>query len=221
MRRRLLILGLAVPIAVPVLYLGTAASADPKPVEFTDARLKVEINATDGDAGLQIFLDGEAWNTMELLDPRGNPIVDVDVTGRAENYGLTELFSESSEPPFTEFPLEQFKELFPEGTYTFTGTTIDGAPMTGTATLTHDFPDGPEILSPAADSKVPLTKWWCSGRRSPIPPESTSLATRCSSFRRNRCCGSSAQTCRRPPPSCLSPPSSCSRAPNTRSRCSR
>ena len=119
MRRRLLIFGLAVPIAVPVLYLGAAASADPKPVEFTDARLKVEINATDGDAGLQIFLDGEAWNTVELLDPQGNPLLDVDVTGRAENYGLTELFSESSEPPFTEFPLDQFKELFPEGTYTF------------------------------------------------------------------------------------------------------
>jgi hypothetical protein len=51
--------------------------------------------------------------------------------------------------------IEQFKELFPEGTYTFRGTTIDGTPMTGTATLTHDVPDGPEILSPAADSRVP------------------------------------------------------------------
>ena len=27
--------------------------------------------------------------------------------------------------------------------------------MTGTATLTHDFPDGPEILSPTAGAKVP------------------------------------------------------------------
>ena len=27
--------------------------------------------------------------------------------------------------------------------------------MTGTANLTHDFPDGPEILSPSADSRVP------------------------------------------------------------------
>ena len=70
MRRRLLILGLAVPIAVPVLYLGAAAAADPKPVEFTDARLKVEINATDGDAGLQIFLDGEAWNTWSYSTHR-------------------------------------------------------------------------------------------------------------------------------------------------------
>jgi hypothetical protein len=115
----------------------------------------VEINATDGDAGLQIFLDGQAWNTLQLLDPQGNPMLDVDVTGRAENYGLTELFSESSEPPFEEFPLDEFKQLFPEGTYTFRGTTIDGLPVAGTAALSHDFPAGPEILSPAADSKVP------------------------------------------------------------------
>jgi Fibronectin type III domain len=156
MQRRLLIGGLlAAAVAVPAVYLGIAAGADPKPVEFADARLKVEINATDGDAGLQIFLDGEAWNRVELLDPDGHALLDIDVTGRAENYGLTELFSESSEPPFVEFPLDQFKALFPEGAYTFRGTTIDGAPMTGTATLTHDFPDGPEILSPVADSKLP------------------------------------------------------------------
>lgn len=154
MRHRLPTIALASLIAVPAAVV-VSAGAEPKPVEFSDARLKVEINATDGDAGLQIFLDGEAWNDVELLDPQNNAILDVDVKGRAENYGLTELFSESSEPPFEEFPLEQFKELFPEGTYTFRGTTVDGVPMTGTANLTHDFPDGPEILSPSADSRVP------------------------------------------------------------------
>jgi Fibronectin type III domain len=153
MKRRLVALGLPLLIGVSAVSLGSAGG-DPKPVEFSDARLKVEINATDGDAGLQIFLDGEAWNQVELLDPDGNAVVDVDVTGRAENYGLTELFSESSEPPFEEFPLDQFKALFPAGTYTFLGTTIDGTPMTGTATLTHDFPDGPRILSPVAGSRV-------------------------------------------------------------------
>jgi hypothetical protein len=153
MRRQLLTFGLPVIVAVAAVDLGTAG-ADVKPIEFSDARLKVEINATDGDAGLQIFLDGEAWNEVELLDPPGDAILDVDVTGRAADFGLTELFSESSEPPFEEFPLEQFKQLFPEGTYTFRGTTIDGVPITGAATLTHDFPDGPQILAPAADSRV-------------------------------------------------------------------
>jgi hypothetical protein len=35
--------------------------------------------------------------------------------------------------------------------------------MTGTASLTHDFPDGPDILSPVADSRVSrddvVVKW--------------------------------------------------------------
>lgn len=154
MGRRLVAFGLPLLIGVPAAVSLRAVHGGPKPVDFSDARLKVEINATDGDAGLQLFLDGEAWNQVELRDPQGNIIVDVDVTGRAENYGLTELFSESSEPPFEEFPLEQFKELFPEGSYTFRGTTIDGTPMAGTATLTHDFPDGPQILSPVAGSRV-------------------------------------------------------------------
>ena len=153
MKRRLVAFGVPLLAVGPAVWFGTT-DADPKPVEFADARLKVEINATDGDAGLQIFLDGEAWNEVELLDPQGDPIVDMDVTGRAGDFGLTELFSESSEPPFDEFPLDQFKALFPEGTYTFQGTTIDGAPITGTAMLTHDFPDGPQILSPRAGSPV-------------------------------------------------------------------
>jgi len=157
MPRRRLILGLLLLIAVPAACSGTAG-AGPKPVEFSDARLKVEINATDGDAGLQIFLDGEAWNQVELVDPEGNAMLDVDVTGRVEDFGLTELFSESSEPPFETFPLEQFKVLFPEGTYTFRGTSIGGVPMFGTAALSHDFPDGPEIVAPAADSRVPADR---------------------------------------------------------------
>jgi hypothetical protein len=49
MRRRLAFV-LPLLIGVPAIFLGTA-DASPKPVEFSDARLKVEINATDGDAG--------------------------------------------------------------------------------------------------------------------------------------------------------------------------
>jgi hypothetical protein len=64
------------------------------------------------------------------------------------------LFSESSEPPFDVFPLEQFKALFPEGKYSFAGTTVEGARLVGRTTLTHDFPDGPEIISPADGATV-------------------------------------------------------------------
>jgi hypothetical protein len=67
---------------------------------------------------------------------------------------LTELFSESSEPSFDVFPLEEFKKLFPEGVYTFRGKTIDGKNLLGTTRLTHDIPDGPRIVRPGNDAEV-------------------------------------------------------------------
>lgn len=66
-----------------------------------------------------MFLDGEPWRHVQVLRPDGQQIVDFQTAGPVNDYGLTELFSESSESPFTEFPLEQFKALFPEGQYTF------------------------------------------------------------------------------------------------------
>jgi hypothetical protein len=47
--------------------------------------------------------------------------------GRLRNWGLTELFFETDEPPFDKFPFSKFKKRFPEGKYTFTGRTVGGA----------------------------------------------------------------------------------------------
>jgi hypothetical protein len=144
-----------------------APAASPKPgatsnpdsggevVPFKAAMLIVEINATDGDAGLQIFLDHEPWKSITMTRPDGTKILDVQTSAELSGYGLTELFSESSEPPFGEFPLEEFRKLFPEGDYTFQGETIEGVRMESTVPLSHAFPEGPEILSPEEDSTVP------------------------------------------------------------------
>ena len=220
MRRRILTFGLPVLLALPVVYLGTAG-AGAKPVEFSDARLKVEINATDGDAGLQIFLDGEAWNEVELFDPMGTAVLDVDVTGRAEDFGLTELFSESSEPPFEEFPLAQFKELFPEGSYTFRGSTsmVRRSPLRRRSPTTSLTARRSCRRRPTRGCGQTVS-WW-SGRPSPPQPGLTSSAIRCWWSKNSRSCGCSALTCRRPPPGSRSPPNSSSRGPSTRSRSSR
>jgi hypothetical protein len=130
------------------------AQAASKPIRLAQSKLIVEVNATDGDAGLQVFLDGEPWRSMTMSGPDGQTVLEVEGEGRLENYGLTELFSESSEPPFTEFPLAEFKKLFPEGKYTFTGETVKGQQLVGEARLSHDIPDGPEITSPAEDATV-------------------------------------------------------------------
>jgi len=116
---------------------------------FEDARLKIEYNATDGDAGLQIFADTEdPWQEITVTNPGGRSVAHFEADDVIENFGLTELFSESSEPSFAEFPFDDFKQLFPEGKYTFEGVTIDGARLRSTFVLTHDVPDGPRITSP-------------------------------------------------------------------------
>jgi hypothetical protein len=139
------------------------SAASEKPIDLAAATLIVEVNGTDGDAGLQFFLDGEPWNAMTISDPAGNVVVDVDAEGRLKGWGLTELFSESNEPPFTEVPLDEFKARFPEGEYTFAGETIDGQQLVGTAMLSHDIPDGPTITAPAdgavVDRDAVVVRW--------------------------------------------------------------
>lgn len=114
----------------------------------------VEVNATDGDAGLQVFLDGEPWKSMRVTGPDGRTILDVTTKERLDGYGLTELFSESSEPPFDVFPLAKFKRLFPAGKHAFVGTTIEGARLTGSARLSHAIAAGPRIVAPADGSRI-------------------------------------------------------------------
>jgi hypothetical protein len=163
MKRTLLI---AVPVGLVLAGAGAAtgfalASADSgsdtcssDPVPFKAATLIVETNATDGDAGLQIFLDHEPWRSVTIDGPDGERLLDVTNRGVLIDYGLTELFSESSEPPFTESPLPEFTARFPAGDYRFAGCTVDGQAMRSSVTLTHDFPAGPEILAPEEDSTV-------------------------------------------------------------------
>ena len=156
----------AVQIAAGVVALallglvGTAVAGDrgkTKPVRLAEATMIVEVDATAGDAGVQFFLDGEPWDSMKISAPSGRTLLDIETKGRLQGWGLTELFAESNEPPFDEVPLETFKKRFPEGKYTFVGTTIEGERVVGKARLSHDIPDGPEITAPADGATVGRT----------------------------------------------------------------
>jgi hypothetical protein len=160
MKRRsiLIVAGVAVLALLVVggigLGRGQASAAASQPVRVAAATLIIEVNETDGDAGLQFFLDGEPWRSMTISDPNGNVVVDVDAAGRLRDWGLTELFSESNEPPFTEVPLAEFLARFPAGRYSFVGETIEGEKLVGAARLSHDIPEGPEITAPADGAAV-------------------------------------------------------------------
>jgi hypothetical protein len=178
MKRRLALMAVGVAALSLVGGVGSTAlgpdqtsEAAGQPIRLAAATLIIEVNGTDGDAGLQFFVDGDPWNSMAISDPSGRAIVDVDAEGRLKDWGLTELFSESNEPPFSEVPLAEFKARFPEGKYTFVGETIDGEKLVGSARLSHDIPDPPEIISPADGAKVARDAVVARWKAPPEPPE--------------------------------------------------
>jgi hypothetical protein len=131
------------------------STAAAKKIRLEDSTVIIEVNDTEGDAGLQFFLDGEPWRRMKVFRPGGKKVLDLKGTGRLRNWGLTESFHETNEPEFSEVPLDKFKRRFPEGTYKFAGRTIEGKRLVGKGKLSHDIPNGPEITFPSADSTVP------------------------------------------------------------------
>lgn len=143
----LTITALTLAIAIPVAW---AHDRDKRQdvVELGDARMKFEINATDDDGGIQVFIDADPWKRMKIFDPDGNMIFRATASGSIGQQGGTELFFESGEPEFSELTLDELLERFPEGEYQFRGKGLEGERLVGTATLTHNIPDGPRLVFP-------------------------------------------------------------------------
>ena len=130
-----------------------AADTEPrKTIPFSDARLRIEVNATDGDSGLHALIDAEGWRFVKIYDPKGRLVFHVEGGGSVRKTGLTELFFESAEPGFEELPLADFLRRFPAGQYRCVGKTITGDTLLSFATLTHALPAGPVLLAPAEGS---------------------------------------------------------------------
>jgi hypothetical protein len=147
-----------IPVVGAAIALGSAIAglvhATTAPLRFAEADLFVEINATDGDAGLQLALDGDAWRSVEIVDPGGRPIMRVSGESRLESYGLTGLTFKSAEPSFDQQPLSRFNARFPVGVYRLRGTTVDGRRAVGSDRLTHVYPRAPEVTFPRAGAVV-------------------------------------------------------------------
>jgi hypothetical protein len=128
----------------------TCERPDPEdgPPSLTQAKLLIEHNSTDEDTGFQGFADGDPWNELTISGPGSVEIVRVTPAGGLFDFGLTELFFETSEPPNAEVPIDAVLARLPEGTYTFRGVMVGAGESTLTATFTHDIPAGPELTSP-------------------------------------------------------------------------
>lgn len=142
-----------ITVTTAALALGFAA---PSVSQFwlEETAIFIEINDTDGDAGIQLFFDGEGWDTMQFKDPSGNVLLEILGENRIGMQGLTEGFFESAEPSFDVQTLQELLDLFPEGLYKFSGRTSDGESLGGAARLTQAIPDAPVLISPAEDETV-------------------------------------------------------------------
>ena len=142
-------------VAVVVLILGASFTNswaddddDGDEMPFKDAEIFIEFNSTDGDTGIQVFLDDDGWKKITIEDPNDLKIFQVKGEGTVKKLGLTELFFESVEPELGDLSLEDFLDLFPEGYYEFEGKRNDGIELESEVAFTHIIPCGPELVTP-------------------------------------------------------------------------
>jgi hypothetical protein len=117
------------------------------PVPLAIKKIYFEYNATANDLGVHVFLDGEDWKEIKIVNPKRRTIFEVEGKGPYKEFGMTELFFEGAEPNLDDVPLEELLDRFPAGDYEFVGKTVDGGRIGGTGTLSHAIPAGPSNVS--------------------------------------------------------------------------
>ena len=130
---------------------------------FDSAAIFFEYNATDRDLGLHISFEAEDWEAVEvsgLPDTTGRitPIFEVHNGGSLQEIGSTEIDTESAEslldPANLDAEFAAFLAMFPEGEYSFSGRTVGGSPLIGTAVLSHRIPAPPLLIFPDQEAEA-------------------------------------------------------------------
>jgi hypothetical protein len=117
---------------------------------FSDVEIFFEYNSSADDAGIQVFLDADAWKEIAIFDENGRDLLEIETGGGMKKLGLTELRFEGAEPGGLEA-----LGAFPEGEYRFRGITIDRMRLVGSADLSHDLPPAPEFTPSEGETVDP------------------------------------------------------------------
>jgi hypothetical protein len=124
-------------------------------LEFDDAEIIFEQNATDGDVEVVIFAKLEesdaGMQRFWLFGPNGKVVYKFSSPKNNNNIGGREVVVESPEPA----DLTIVKGAYPEGTYTFVAKSFDKDWFISEANLSHELPDV-SITSPMADTNVSI-----------------------------------------------------------------
>ena len=121
--------------------------------KFEKAVVYFEQNATDKDAEVmfEAIGSGAGLAALKVVAPGGHTVIDFKAPD--SKLGLQHITLESPEPKND----GSVQADFPEGEYTFTGSTVTGVKLLSKTMLSHKLPDPASILSPRADAKgVPV-----------------------------------------------------------------
>ena len=148
--------------AVVVMGIATTVAMATEPCgDLGECKALIEMNTTDGDIGFHFLMDGDDLVSGKVKDSTGlGNIFLMEARSELRQQFFTETFVESAEPlcfdPLTDddpenddedfVTLEEFLELWDEGTYTFIGRDGEGERSTGTTELTFDLPAAPTNL---------------------------------------------------------------------------
>ena len=152
-------------VAILALFLSAAVSeAAPKKntIPLKIKKIYFEYNSSAsalGDLGVHVFLDGEDWKEIKIVNPKGRTIFEVEGKGPYKDLGMTELFFEGAEPDLADVPLQEILDRFPAGNYRFVGEAVDGKSIVDTATLTHAIPAGPSNVSAQLAGNSLVISW--------------------------------------------------------------
>ena len=135
---------------------------DEEELEFEEADLFFELNDTDGDLGLQGFVDGEAWKSLEIAGPESRNeeeeepvLMQIWLRNSLRRQGLTEFSFESEEPGFDELTPAQFFNRFPQGIYEIEGTTLEGDEVEAEIWLSHVMAAAPRNIMVNGEPQAP------------------------------------------------------------------
>lgn len=126
--------------------------------KYEKIRFFFELNHSHGDLGVQLLLlPGTDWKDLKIYFPNGKQMLELESSNALRTQGVSELFFESAEPPFEDVSKATVLRRFPEGKYKFFADTLKGLDLLGYATLSHKFPDPPEITNPIGAEDPPRT----------------------------------------------------------------
>ena len=156
--------------AMVIMGITLVATATEPCGDLGECKVLVEINATDGDIGFHFLADGDDLQKTRVKNPSGRRIFKAEAFNQLREQRFTETFVESAEPlcfdPTTDedpenddedfATLEDFLDLWEDGTYTFIGGER-GESLVGETELTFDLPAAPAGLM--FDDATGLISW--------------------------------------------------------------